>query len=78
MTNAGDAGSAHSAAVLEPVGHRRGEGIPRWIRHLALPIILGWIALTVVLNVTIPQLEVVGQQRTVSQSPQDAPSVIAM
>ena len=78
MTQAGNQGSAVSTEVLEPVGHRRREGIPRWIRHLALPIILGWIAITAVLNIAIPQLEVVGQQRTVSQSPQDAPSVVAM
>jgi len=63
---------------LKPVGHRRHEGIPRWIRHLAIPIILIWIGITVVLNVAVPQLETVGQQRAVSMSPQDAPSVIAM
>ena len=30
------------------------------------------------LNVTVPQLEVVGQMRSVSMSPAEAPSVIAM
>ena len=64
--------------ALEPVGHRRHEGLPRWIRHLAIPIILGWIALTALVNIAVPQLEAVGQQRSVSMSPQDAPSVIAM
>ncbi len=64
--------------VLKPVGHRRREGIPRWIRHLAIPIILGWLAIAGLVNVAIPQLEEVGAQRTVSMSPQDAPSVIAM
>ena len=64
--------------ALEPVGHRRHEGLPRWIRHLAIPIIIGWIALTALVNIAVPQLEAVGQQRSVSMSPQDAPSVIAM
>ena len=30
------------------------------------------------MNVTVPQLEVVGQMRSVSMSPAEAPSVIAM
>ncbi|MDA4107585.1 membrane protein [Mycobacterium holsaticum DSM 44478] len=49
-----------------------------WIRRLAVPIIAGWILLIAVLNVTVPQLEVVGQMRSVSMSPEEAPSVIAM
>jgi len=48
------------------------------IRTLAVPIILAWIALIVVLNVVVPQLETVGQMRAVSMSPTDAPSMIAM
>nr|WP_176562008.1 MMPL family transporter [Mycolicibacterium palauense] len=52
--------------------------MPLWIRRFSIPIIIGWIALVAVLNVAVPQLEVVGQMRTVSMSPQDAPSVIAM
>ena len=43
-----------------------------------MPIIIGWIALIAILNVTVPQLEVVGQMRAVSMSPTEAPSVIAM
>jgi RND superfamily putative drug exporter len=39
---------------------------------------VGWIALIAVLNVTVPQLEVVGQMQAVSMSPKQAPSVIAM
>jgi hypothetical protein len=50
----------------------------RWIRRLAVPIIVGWIALIAVLTVTVPQLEVVGQMRSVSMSPKEAPSVAAM
>jgi RND superfamily putative drug exporter len=45
---------------------------------LAVPVILGWIALIVVLNMAVPQLEDVGKMRAVSMSPKDAPSVMAM
>ncbi|MDH6194907.1 RND superfamily putative drug exporter [Mycobacterium frederiksbergense] len=53
-------------------------GIARWIRRFAVPVIVGWIALIAVLSATVPQLEVVGQMRSVSMSPEEAPSVIAM
>ncbi|KMO83184.1 Membrane transport protein mmpL8 [Mycolicibacterium chubuense] len=52
--------------------------IPRLIRTLALPIVLGWIAVIVILNTVVPQLETVGQMRAVSMSPDDAPSLISM
>ena len=52
--------------------------IPRTIRVLAVPIILGWIAIMVVLNAIVPQLEEVGKLRSVSMSPDSAPSMIAM
>jgi RND superfamily putative drug exporter len=52
--------------------------IPRTIRVLALPIILGWIAIMVVLNAVVPQLEEVGKLRSVSMSPDNAPSMIAI
>ncbi|BBZ16323.1 MMPL/RND family transporter [Mycolicibacterium gadium] len=52
--------------------------IPRMIRALAIPIILGWIAVIAVLNVVVPQLETVGQMRAISMSPDSAPSMIAM
>jgi RND superfamily putative drug exporter len=52
--------------------------IPRVIRTLALPIILGWILIIVVFNTVVPQLEEVGKMRSVSMAPDNAPSVIAM
>ena len=52
--------------------------IPRLIRTLALPIVVGWIAVIVILNTVVPQLETVGQMRAVSMSPDDAPSLISM
>jgi RND superfamily putative drug exporter len=70
-----------SPASVKPVtaaGLPPRTGLARWIRRLAIPIILGWIAVVAILNVSVPQLEVVGQLRSVSMSPDDAPSVIAM
>ncbi|BCQ06876.1 membrane protein [Mycobacterium heckeshornense] len=74
--------SAHSADAptdaLRVAGEPIHERLPRWIRRLAVPILLAWVAVTVVLNLVVPQLDVVGQMRTVSMSPKDAPSMIAM
>ncbi|MDT5364546.1 MAG: putative drug exporter of the superfamily [Mycobacterium sp.] len=52
--------------------------IPRTFRKLAVVVILVWIAVIALLNVVVPQLETVGQMRSVSMSPDDAPSVISM
>lgn len=52
--------------------------IPVWIRRLAVPVILAWVAGIVVLNVIVPQLEEVGEMRTVSMTPENAPSMVAM
>ncbi|TDO11611.1 RND superfamily putative drug exporter [Mycobacterium sp. BK086] len=69
------------------VPHRHGElsadqprrpGVARWIRRLAVPIILGWLVLIGLLTVFVPSLDVVGEERAVSVSPKDAPAVIAM
>jgi putative drug exporter of the RND superfamily len=69
---------ATSADPVVPADQPRRTGLAKWIRRLAIPIIVGWITLVVVLNVAVPQLEVVGQMRSVSMSPKEAPSVIAM
>jgi RND superfamily putative drug exporter len=70
-----------SAPTIDPVipaEQPRRSGMARWIRLLSVPIIFGWIALIVVLTLTVPQLEVVGEMQAVSMSPKEAPSVIAM
>jgi RND superfamily putative drug exporter len=70
-----------SAPTIDPVKpgqHPQRSGIAKWIRRLAVPIILGWIAVIALLNLTVPQLEVVGEMRSVSMSPKEAPSVAAM
>lgn len=52
--------------------------LPRLIRLCAVPIIIGWIALTVVVNIIAPQLEVVGERHAAPMAPMDAPSMKAM
>ena len=70
-----------SAPTIDPspaAEQTRRTGLAKWIRRLSIPIIVGWIAVVALLNLTVPQLEVVGQMRSVSMSPKEAPSVIAM
>ncbi|MCV7234602.1 MMPL/RND family transporter [Mycobacterium branderi] len=52
--------------------------IPHMIRWLAVPIILGWVLLTVVVNTVVPKLEVVGEAHSAPMAPVDAPSMKAM
>jgi putative drug exporter of the RND superfamily len=52
--------------------------IARLLHTLAVPIILFWIAVAVILSLFVPSLEVVGEERSVSLSPSDAPSFVAM
>ncbi|WP_333891513.1 MMPL family transporter [Mycolicibacterium gadium] len=48
------------------------------IRVLAVPIVLGWMVLTVVTTVFVPSLEKVGEAAAVSMNAHDAPAFIAM
>ena len=59
-------------------GHRHRPLIPHFIRIFAIPIILGWVALTVVVNVAVPTLEIVGENHSAPMAPLDAPSMKAM
>ncbi|MGE0218499.1 RND family transporter [Mycolicibacterium sp.] len=52
--------------------------LARWIRRLAVPIVLGWVLVVVALSVLVPPLEVVAAENAVSMSPSDAPSMRAM
>ena len=52
--------------------------IARTIRRFSLFVILAWVALTLIVTLAVPSLEQVGQEHSVSLSPQDAPSVQAM
>ncbi len=52
--------------------------IPRLVRTFAVPVVLFWFGLVVVLSVAVPPLEQVSQEHTVSLAPEDAPSMQAM
>ncbi|OBJ29248.1 RND family transporter [Mycobacterium colombiense] len=56
----------------------RPSRVARSIRHLAVFIIIGWVALTLLVTFGVPRLEIVGQQHSVPLAPQDAPAVQAM
>src|SRR3984885_9802136 len=48
------------------------------MRVLAVPIILGWILIAVVVSTIAPSLEVVGETHSSPMAPKDAPSLKAM
>src|SRR5258705_12153038 len=52
--------------------------IAHTLRLLALPTIVIWVFTTVLVNVAVPQLEVVGEQHSAPMVPADAPSMEAM
>src|ERR1700746_3991223 len=52
--------------------------IAHTIGLLAVPIILVWVFITVLVNVAVPQLEVVGEEHSAPMVPADAPSMEAM
>ncbi len=58
--------------------HNERPFIARMIHRLAVPIILGWLGIIVLITVAVPSLEQVGQERSVALSPDDAPSIVAM
>ncbi|WP_048632424.1 MMPL/RND family transporter [Mycolicibacterium aurum] len=60
------------------MAHAGRSGIGRVIRVLAVPIVLGWVLLTVLTNVAVPPLEKVGEAHTVGLSAKDAPSMVSM
>ena len=52
--------------------------VARMIHRLAVPIILAWLVITVIVNVGVPPLVQVVKEHSVSLSPVDAPSFKAM
>src|SRR5258705_329791 len=58
--------------------HEKRPVIAHSLRILAVPIILFWVAVTVLVNVIAPQLEVVGEAHAAPMAPEDAPSMQAM
>jgi RND superfamily putative drug exporter len=63
--------TAHTDPDSRPV-------IPHVIRLLALPIILAWVVLTVIVNVIVPPLEKISEDHSAPMTPMDAPSLQAM
>ncbi|NTY61300.1 RND family transporter [Mycolicibacterium sphagni] len=68
----------HSVTAPESASRPKRPVVPHLIRILALPIILFWIAIAVLVNVVAPQLEVVGELHSAPMAPEDAPSMRAM
>ncbi|OBI52018.1 RND family transporter [Mycobacterium sp. E796] len=64
------------SAPIRPRAHF--GGIALIMRKLSVPIIIAWIGLAVFLNTSTPQLEKVGELRSVSMSPKGAPAALAM
>jgi RND superfamily putative drug exporter len=64
--------------MTPPSSRRDPRPLPRWIRRLAIPIILGWLGLVALVSIAVPPLETVAQMRSVPMSSPDAPSVQAM
>jgi RND superfamily putative drug exporter len=52
--------------------------VPRTIHRFAVLIVVAWLGIIFLLTVAVPPLEKVAEQRQVSLSPKDAPSVRAM
>ena len=57
-------------------GHR--PYLPHAIRIFAVPIIVGWVFVTILVNVIVPTLEKVGEAHSAPMTPLDAPSMKAM
>lgn len=68
-------GTAQKHRAEAPV---EGSRMARLIRTLALPIVLVWIAIAAVTNTIVPQLEIVGWERSVGLNAADAPGILAM
>jgi putative drug exporter of the RND superfamily len=58
--------------------HTHRPYIPHAIRLFAVPIILVWVFITVVVNTIVPRLEVVSEEHSAPMAPVDAPSMQAM
>jgi RND superfamily putative drug exporter len=64
--------------MTDTAQHQRRPVVAHSLRLFALPILLAWIAIAVLVNVIAPQLEVVGELHSAPMAPEDAPSMQAM
>ncbi|MEB4211757.1 MMPL family transporter [Mycobacterium sp. 94-17] len=58
--------------------HGKTSSTARWIRRLAVPIVLFWLAAAGITNTVVPPLEKVAEAHDVSLSARDAPSLKAI
>ncbi|MFV0495977.1 RND family transporter [Mycobacterium sp.] len=65
-----------ASAPVAPRPHR--PAIPHAIRIFAIPVILAWVFVAVLVSVAVPSLEVVGEEHSAPMTPMDAPSMKAM
>jgi len=68
----------HAIAPAETDEHPKRPFFAHMLRILAVPIVLFWVGVAVVVNVIAPQLEVVGELHSAPMAPEDAPSMKAM
>jgi len=67
--------STHSEPPTEPLPTlNRPPFLARMIRRLSVPIILGWLAVAVILSISVPSLEQVEKDHAVAMNPDAAPS----
>ncbi|BBZ77004.1 membrane protein [Mycolicibacterium anyangense] len=57
--------------------HTRQPFVARTLHRFAIPVILAWIGFVVVMGLTLPTLEQVSAEHSVSLNPEDAPAFIA-
>src|SRR5438270_386175 len=77
LDDAADTGPIATRPAGKPErGHR--PYLPHSIRIFAVPIILIWLFVTVLVNVIVPTLEKVGEAHSAPMTPLDAPSMKAM
>jgi putative drug exporter of the RND superfamily len=76
--DAEDTGPIRTGSTTEPAGRPHRPFIPHMIRIFAVPILLIWVFITVLVNVAVPTLEVVGEAHSAPMAPLDAPSMQAM
>lgn len=69
---------AQFANDAPPHAHNERPRFARLLHRFAIPVILGWVGFVIFLGATLPTLEVVGAERAVSLSPDDAPSFKSM
>jgi len=57
--------------------HEKRPALMRFVRRFAVPILLGWLLLTIAVNVLVPPIESVARGHAVTMSPHDSPAMIA-